>query len=159
MDILTPRGQETREQERAAIELFRALNPSFSFIETPKDKPVHIDGFIVQQNVILAAVETKCRTCTVETFRGQFNNEWLLTRAKFDTAAFHAALLYVPLVGFLYLVPSKVLLVKKLWHPVTGFSTGIRNEETRTQATVNGGTAVRLNAFIDMTDAKIYAAP
>ena len=32
----------------------------------------------------------------------------------------------------------------------------LRIENTETQATINGGKAVRNNAFIDMTNAKIY---
>jgi hypothetical protein len=35
-------------------------------------------------------------------------------------------------------------------------STNVRLSTTRTQATINGGTALRTNAYINMDTAKIY---
>ena len=60
----------------------------------------------------------------------------------------------VPLVGFLYLVEDDILLHKKLWEPELGWVCSMSIRLTYTQATVNGGRALRSNAFIDMKDAK-----
>jgi hypothetical protein len=59
-------------------------------------------------------------------------------------------------VGLLYLVDNKTLLVQKLSDPYGNLMAKLRVESTETQANINGGKAVRNNAFIDMTNAKIY---
>lgn len=156
MDILTPKGQETREQERDAIALFKRSCPGFDFIETPKDQPANFDGFVVQDGVIRALVETKCRQMTFSQLHDEYGFEWLLTYEKVALGSTVANVLKVPYLGFLYLVPDRTLLVKTIWH--NGETAEMRIEETRTQATVNGGTALRKNAYIEMTGAKVYKA-
>jgi hypothetical protein len=44
---------------------------------------------------------------------------------------------------------------KTIWHPTGGWAVPIRIQETKTQATINGGIAVRQNAFIDMKTATV----
>ena len=61
MDILTPKGQKTVEQEKAAIRIFLERYRDFSYVETPKDQPADIDGFICRGTTMVSGVEVKCR--------------------------------------------------------------------------------------------------
>jgi len=62
----------------------------------------------------------------------------------------------VPCVGFLYLVKPKVLLTQRLSDNEGRLAAEVRLSTTSTQATINGGRALRTNAFINMAGAKIY---
>jgi hypothetical protein len=87
---------------------------------------------------------------TLAKFQNEFGNEWLITWEKVRIGLEMARGLCVPLFGFLYLVDDQTLLVQEL-------SVGIlRRDFTATQKTINGGVAVRENAFIRMTDAGIF---
>jgi len=104
-----------------------------------------------------AVVETKCRyNLKLAQLKNSFNNEWLVTWTKVQNAMQIATSLGVPCVGLLYLVEEKTLLVQKLSDQYGNLMAKLRIENTETQATINGGKAVRNNAFIDMTNAKIY---
>lgn len=155
MDILTPKGQETAEQEREAASLFCSAYPRLSYIHTPKDQPSAIDAVIANGGVMLSAVECKCRQMTLEHFTDVFDRRWLVTMDKLESGKALARMLCVPLVGFLYLVPSKTLLIQRLWDANVGWAVPMDVKATKTQATVNGGTAFRRNAFVDMRNASI----
>lgn len=155
MDILTPAGQETLMQERRAVQIFREHYPDLHYVNTDKDSPVSIDAVITKDNSIVAAAECKCRQMTEEEFFQQYDGQWLLTYDKLARAKELAGLMYVPLIGLLYLVPDDILLVKTLVRRDGTFDVSFSVDKTRTQATVNGGEAVRDNAYIDMNDAKI----
>ena len=92
---------------------------------------------------------------TVLDFNVTYEKRWLVTQKKLDDASEIAQALQTKLVGFLYFPEADVLLVKTLMAPGKGWVTNIRKEHTRTQATINGGSTVRLNAYIDMTDALV----
>lgn len=156
MDILTPKGQTTVRQEEEAVAAFVARYPEFAYARTPKDKPSPVDAVLVKNGVVSAVVETKCRQLTALTLRGSFKSEWLVTGQKIEDGIQVAKSLCVPYVGFLYLVPDKVLLVAKIWDGE--YKLPIRWEKTETQATVNGGLAIRVNAFINMDGATTVSA-
>ena len=155
MDILTPKGQETLKQDRMAVGLFTSTFPKFQFVETPKDRPALIDGFIHQEGILLSGVEVKCRNMTASDLAGKFKNRWLITHEKVEQGISLCNKLGVDYRGFLYLVPDRLLMVVPIWAYGRGFVSDIEIEETVTQATVNGGTALRLNAFIDVSRARV----
>lgn len=129
------------------------------YIETPKDSPALIDAIITDERggTMRAVVETKCRyNLKLAQLKNSFNNEWLVTWTKVQNAMQIAISLGVPCVGLLYLVEEKTLLVQKLSDQYGNLMAKLRIENTKTQATINGEKAVRNNAFIDMTNAKIY---
>lgn len=159
MDILTARGRETVEQEKAAASLFCSTFPQFQYINTPKDEPAVFDAFLVADGVVVAAVECKCRQMTYEQFTGQFESKWLITADKIESGSEVVKELCIPLVGFLYLVPSNTLLTCRLFDSKTNRYAPMEIKETQTQATVNGGLAVRRNAYVDMRDAQVIKAP
>lgn len=150
LDILTPRGQVSLADEQAVARWFNGF-PSCQYIQTPKDSPAAVDAVLVEHGKIIGVAETKCRYgLTLAKFQNEFGNEWLITWEKVRIGLEMARGLCVPLFGFLYLVDDQTLLVQEL-------SVGIlRRDFTATQKTINGGVAVRENAFIRMTDAGIF---
>jgi hypothetical protein len=154
LDILSPRGQQTVREEEEACSIFLTRHPAYSIIHTAKDGTACVDSLLVRNGVLRALVETKCRKCTRQTFHNAFNSEWLITRDKLVDGYRTARGLNVPFVGFLYLVPDRTLIFATFWRPDAGWVVPIRSERTETQATVNGGKALRMNAFVDMAGAR-----
>jgi hypothetical protein len=158
MDILTPKGQETLAQEREAISLFLQSFPGFEFIETPKDTPADIDGFITRDGTIISGVEVKCRNMTVDVLDTKYKYQWLVTADKLDRGVSVCERLGTDFRGFLYLVPDKMLFIVPIFSYKDGWLIEPEYEMTKTQATVNGGHAERLNAYVDVSKAKVIAS-
>ena len=129
----------------------------FEFIETPKDLPACMDGLVVRDGTIIYGVEVKCRNMTALELRENFGNRWLVTADKIDRCVSVCGELGVGFRGFLYLVPEKILMIVPIWDYGVGYISDIEYEATETQKTVNGGLAVRQNAFIDVSKAKVIA--
>lgn len=157
MDILTPKGQETLAQERDAINLFLQSFPGFEFIETPKDTPADIDGIITKNGVMISGVEVKCRNMTADDLVNKYKNQWLITADKLDRGVNVCERLGIDFRGFLYLVPHNMLLIVPIFSYRDGWVAEPEYEMTKTQATVNGGVAERLNAYVDVSKAKVIA--
>ena len=156
MDIKTERGQQTLRDEQDAALIWEQNFPAYQYVQTPKDQPALVDAMLVKDKVIMYCVETKCRyDMTLNDLFTHRNGEWLVTYEKISKAKQIALGLGVPLIGFLYLVPDKILLTQKLTDALGNFVCKIRTEDTETQRTVNGGVITRKNAFIDMDEAKI----
>jgi hypothetical protein len=156
MDILTPRGQESRKWEDRAVQIWSSHYPDIIYASTDKDAPCVVDAVLVKNGKIIGVVEQKSRPgMTVLDFNVTYGKRWLVTQKKLDDASEIAQTLHTKLVGFLYFPEADVLLVKTLMAPGKGWVTDIRKEHTRTQATINGGSVVRLNAYIDMTEALV----
>lgn len=159
MDILTPKGQQTRAQEREAISLFERHFPVYTFTETPKDRPAYIDGIVSRDGVALHGVEVKCRNMTREQLRS-FEDRWLVTHDKITRGISLCQSLGIGYRGFLYLVPDKLLLIVPIWNYGTGLACEMDVEPSSTQETVNGGTITRLNAYISVAGAlEVSEAP
>lgn len=158
MDILTPKGQKTRQQEQAAIQSFLARYPDYSFIETPKDRPADIDGFVTKGASLICGVEVKCREMTLKDLMIKYHGTWLITNDKIDRGIALCRSCGIDFNGFLYLVPDSRLLLVPIWSYEKGLVCKMSVDLTETQATVNGGLATRLNAYIDVTAAKVIEA-
>lgn len=159
MDILTPRGQKTREDEAVVARAIESLL-GVRYVETDKDSPAAIDALLMNSagDKVIAVVETKCRyDVTLEEFRERYDNKWLVTWEKLAKGMEIASMMHVPFVGLLYLPRSAAALLIRISHPNGNLAASMRLETTTTQATVNGGKASRTNAFIDMSTAKGYA--
>ena len=137
--------------------MFTTSFPAFNFIETPKDQPADIDGFIVRDDVVISGVEVKCRNMTSLELRERFGNKWLITADKLDRGVAVCKRLCVDFRGFLYLVPDKVLIIVPIFSMAGGWLVEPEYDYSETQKTVNGGLAQRLNAYIDVTGAKAIA--
>jgi len=162
LNINTPRGQKTVEDAERAIDLFESYYPEFAFVGTPADTGAELDGVVYKSMgkastgsgaVVAAVAELKCRYGVDETvLYGKFAGEWLLSYSKVKALQIAAKILGVPGLGLLYLPDSDgpLLLVRWICNREGILFDGIRVKETRTQKNVNGGTAVRENAFINL---------
>lgn len=156
MDILTPRGQESRKWEDRAVELWSSHYPQISYVSTDKNSPCAVDAILVKDQQIIGVVEQKSRpSLTVVEFMQDHKAEWLVTYQKLKDGQAIAEALCTKFVGFLYLPEADILMFKTLWSKEQGWATPMRVLQTRTQATINGGSAVRENAFINMADATV----
>lgn len=153
MDILTAKGKVTVEQEAEAGFMFECAT-GYRYVNTPKKKPAVVDALLTQDGELGGIAETKCRMMTVDEFDG-FGWKWLVTYSKLAKAQQISEMLCVPLIGMLYLVPDKTLLYRRITNADGSWACDFHTEDTTTQATVNGGKAVRKNMFIDMSDATI----
>lgn len=157
LDIETEKGQVTLMQEKQAYSIFEGRFPEFSVLHTDKTKPEPFDGWIIRDGKITSIVETKCRVdVSYGEFLQRYRNIWLVTEAKLQmiSSYIQESSSPVPLYGFLFFPNSKVLLIKRIIDR-NGEITKRELRKTNTQATVNGGIAYRLNAFIPMKDAMI----
>lgn len=155
--VLTPKGRAAVADSEAAVEIFCRARPDFTIRVTDQSMPATVDGMMYRGNCLEAVLEIKTRDMTTEQLRA-WHNEWLVTFDKIIEARNIAKALCVPLVGFLYLKPERRLMVRRICGPSGLFTTKLRVETTETQATVNGGRAVRSNAFLDMTGCKVFDA-
>jgi hypothetical protein len=154
LDVNTPRGQQTLKDEDCAVAIFEQHHRQFIYVHTPKKEPGDIDGLIIAPGdaTLVCVVETKCRyDVTLEQFIERYAETWLVTFDKIIKGMKIAEALRVPFYGFLYIVQDRALLIKRLWTPEGGLDMArLVVRKTTTQATVNGGTATRDNAFVDM---------
>lgn len=160
LDIMTPKGQETLRQEKVCAAIFEhyAAAWGLSYIRTKKDMPCRFDAYLVRDGEIVAAVEQKSRAMSRWQL-ARFKDEWLVTYDKILAASKHAAELYVPLLGFMYLIPDRLLLVVKLTDKHGNFMVDVRQQRSVTQRTCNGGKIERLNGYIPMATAYPMACP
>jgi hypothetical protein len=150
LNVLTPRGQVSLEQERRVIEIWHSHHPTLVYNETPKTQPAAVDAILVRDGVCRAVVETKCREMDWNAFKNTHDEQWLVTFRKILGARDIAEKLCIPLIGFLYLAPDDLLLCARLWDPEAGWMRQFSVQKTETQKNINGGKAIRDNAFINM---------
>ena len=154
MDVETKRGRKSLEYEREAIEKFSLLHPEYRFIETPKDKPAAVDGVFMKTGEINSVVEVKARNLTRSKLRERFEDKWLITHDKLEAGKALSYMLRVPFIGILYLLPEKRLLTLAITNDKGEWALNFESKETTTQKCINGGEAVRLNAFLPLATAK-----
>lgn len=150
MDILTPKGQQSLEQERRLLASFCAAT-DYSVIETDKNQPAQVDGFIVCDGELCGIFESKCRKANIAQMH-RWGDEWILTHQKLLDGAELSKRLRTPFYGIVYLLDEPIGIVIKLTDNEGKILPKVRVETTETQATVNGGTAVRANAYIDISN-------
>jgi len=138
------------------VDIWSSHYPQIAYVSTDKDKPCAVDAILVKDKQIVGVVEQKSRpSLTVVEFMGDHKGEWLVTHQKIKDSVAIAQALHTKFVGFLYLPEADLLMFKTIWHPDQGWTVPIKVHETKTQATINGGIAVRENAFIDMKNATV----
>ena len=156
LDVLTPKGQQSVRDEQAAVALFTGRYPQYRYCQTDKGLPADVDAILMIDGCLRQVVETKCRyDCDLPKFMGAYKGQWLVTYDKVVRAMAIAKGLRIGLMGFLYIVPSKTLLVQRITDDEGKFLISLRIETTETQATTNGGRALRSNAYIDMRNATV----
>jgi hypothetical protein len=155
LDVLTRRGQDSLQHEGDAVHIWTLHHADITYAETPKTEPADVDAILVRDNTIVGVVEQKSRDMTLDTLTHKYNSEWLITSDKIERGRRVAHALRVPFVGFLYLWPDATLLVQRITNADGSWAASFDTRTTTTQATTNGGTATRQNAYVSMTGARI----
>lgn len=116
-------------------------------IETPKNQPAICDGIMIKNNDLIGIFESKCR------YNINYNDikkmgSWLVTYKKIDECAWLSSKLRVPFYGILYLKSDPTILRWKITDNTGSYLFDFEVKQTRTQRSINGGKAVRENAFL-----------
>lgn len=160
--IHTPAGQDTLVHEDRARELFEQ-RAKLQLKLTPREgraAAARLDAIGIHGSEIRVVVETKARPtfgqgrpATLQTFVEQFKSRWLISYDKLEAGLEATRSFGVPFAGLLYFPLDDVLLVQRLWN-ADGTQAAIwMVKRSTTQATVNGGTANRENAYVYMSEA------
>lgn len=152
---MTPLGKRALQHAKDALDAVE-LATGRRFIAFPDDIPADVDGFISDNGRVISLYEAKARDMSSEDLMGRYNGEWLLTWDKLLRAAALTKSLHLPFTAVLYCIRDRTVFLKTLWDAEWNLRANIRVQQTNTQRTVNGGTASRANAFIDMRDAKKF---
>jgi len=152
MDAKTPLGQEAILLSYEAIKKFEAhyKDRLFKIVTTQQWEPAQLDGIIVSGDTIRATVEIKVRDFSYAMLLDRFNGEWLMSFSKLRAGMAAHAIHGVGMTGLLYCKSDKKLVVARLINNEGQIGLPTRLDSTETQATVNGGKAHRVNAFIDI---------
>ena len=154
LDVNTPKGQQSLQHELRAVELWNYHYPQFTYVHTPKDGSALVDAVICDNEAnVCAVVEQKSRNMSLEQLQ-KWDNEWLITFDKIEAGRYVGKALGVSYIGFLYLIPDDLLITKQLANAKGEWTCDFRTAITETQETINGGKIERLNAYIDLTEAK-----
>ena len=145
LDINTKKGQESLRHEKKMLE---KIEHSFSvqLIETPKKMDSKIDGIIVKDDQISGIFESKCRDMSYMELLDY--KSWLVTFNKIMDGKKISEMLRVPFFGFLYLIPDELVFYWKITDEFGEFRFGFNIKRTLTRKTINGGTAIRTNAYL-----------
>lgn len=156
LDINTERGKIAAADQIVAAEMVFRNSENSWFVHTKTNDAAVIDGFVIKDGFAVAIAEIKSRDNTLEEMMGEFNGEWLLTYQKLLGIQTISRLMLIPAFGFVYLKPSACVLAIRLTDANGLIVCSHHEKRTQTQATCNGGTATRLNSFIDVRNAKIF---
>lgn len=150
LDCLTPKGREWIARQHEAIELYRRRFPHFDIAHFDDESAAELDFVVIDDGNVKAFGEVRSREMTSEALFNQFRGEWIVTEEKLLRGMDIARRLRTRFFMLLYMVPEKRIFVEPIVDE-HGFIHGKwRVDRTATQATSNGGTAVRDNAFLQI---------
>jgi hypothetical protein len=153
LDINTPRGQESVQEERDMLDIIKSRYHSSQFFHTPIKRAALIDGFIVKNNELIAIYESKCRRESLDSFKAHpFNNEWMISHHKINSGASLSKALAVPLWGFLYLVQDRKIIAIQFTDDKGNYIQPMRIERKKTSKCCNGGTMLDTCVFININN-------
>lgn len=164
LDINTPKGQESVEQERKMVEYVEKSWGVKVFHTNIKDSS-HIDGIIVKNKEIVGVCENKCRNLGLTEDNLLYDNKydsyydsWLITYNKIEIGRMVSKIFKVPFIGFLYLVDDDITLFWKITDYDGNLLFDFKIEEKPTQANVNGGISVRKNAYLPIEHSNVVVS-
>lgn len=131
------------------------------YLETP-DEAAPVDAVLARDGLVRAVVEVKARNLTRDEFVGlgaprrspRGNAGYLITAHKLTHGAECAAALLVPYVVLVGLYPSREVWWWEVWRPGAGWVTAFHTDVVPTPRSVDGGTARRECAFLDISQAR-----
>jgi hypothetical protein len=157
VDINTPKGQESRAQEQRILRSLRkqyiGKGIDIQFAETDKSLPASLDGVMIVDGEVTGVYEVKCRNMNLDKLKNSYSNETLLTYDKLCAGVDVSTRLMVPFYCIVYLIDEPLGLIVQLTDQKGQIIAKARLERTKTPASINGGSAVRTNAYVNMSTA------
>lgn len=180
MNATTPKGKVAIKWARKGLTAWGHANPDRCWLETKQDRWADLDAVIGSPHAqfpntpccegkatmmytggeVEELMEIKARfNVTTEKFFEDWGGTWLVTYAKLKRCYDTAFSMRTDLAGLLVLVDSMQAYYTKLakYNPDTGgleWQIKFKVLKTETQKNINGGKALRENAFIDMNGAE-----
>lgn len=149
LDCLTPAGRFYLDAERALLDRYLQVYPDLDCAITPPDSPARVDALISQAGRLVSIVEVKARPSLTMAGLRQFGS-CLCAEDKILAGKQLAELLRVP---FLLLVGlADAIAVWTVVQDDGAYAFRFPVHETVTQASINGGTALRRNAFLPLDE-------
>ena len=144
LDVNTPKGQEYLSHQHDTMKRFCDNYRKFNLkhAETGSEDAA-IDFVVTDLSKVVAIAEIKAREMTLDQLR-RFGS-YLVTYEKIRKGIDTADALGVSFLLIIKLIPDDIIVYFKLNEDVD-----IEVRETETQATCNGGVAVRKNAYISL---------
>jgi len=109
-----------------------------------------IDGIIVKEKKIVAIYELKTRDIKFETLCKQYNDEFLISKSKLDAGVQMSKQTRTPFVLILNTTIDDNIFIKSITNDNGEIICQYRIEKTKTKKNIDGGVAIRDNAFIKM---------
>ncbi len=154
LDVLTAKGKAATADEKSVYAALAVVYPNMEIFLTPKNKPARADAIAIYGVHVYAVIEVKSRNMTVEQ-ANQFKT-WIVTADKLDACIDTARNLNAKLITICYCQPSRAFYMWNIIDENGDIVVDVERRRTKTQKTVNGGEAERLNAFIPFLQAKLY---
>ena len=152
LDVWSPKG---RAANRVAQALARRIGAEWgmAWIPTPEDGAARVDGVFVRAGAMRAVVEVKVRTCD-RAFIAERGDEYVVSAEKLDGGRAVGLALGVPFYLLVLLQGDLTAYWWRLTDRHGRWAFPFERRATRTRGTINGGEAVRVNAFLPMAYAK-----
>lgn len=109
-----------------------------------------IDGIIIKEKKIVAIYELKTRDIKFETLCKQYNDEFLISKSKLDAGVQMSKQTRTPFVLILNTTIDDNIFIKSITNDNGEIICQYRIEKTKTKKNIDGGVAIRDNAFIKM---------
>jgi hypothetical protein len=146
LDTHTEKGRQHREQETRLEQFLKHSYPQLDFLHTDPDKPAALDLLVLSGRIPSAVAEIKCRNNPMEYFEER--GSLLITDHKRLMLGEVSKAFHVPGYVILYSIPDDDIRVSIVTDRTGLFCYHSPTATTQTQATCNGGTAERLNAYL-----------
>lgn len=157
LNVLTQKGREAEENSRAAI--LKLSTPEVRFAWFPQTNFYPIDGFRIEGHEVTGIFEGKSRNASYENgaiiYQRRRYEDYLITANKLDQGIEIAKQMRADFFLFVLLELSNHILVFTIWDEGKQKAISFKRARTKTQAGVNGGEAIRENAYIEIKEAKV----
>lgn len=157
LDVNTPRGRRAEEMIRETIIKLETDNRKFFWF--PNSNHFQIDGFITSDQKITGIFEGKFRHAGIKDnlllFQDKTYSEYLITAQKIDDGVSLAKKMCIDYFLMVGLSLSNSVIVFKIFDYATGSIIPHERRNTRTRKTINGGSVIRENAYINLSNSTI----
>ena len=152
LDINSEKGQETVRQENKMLKYIEDCwgVKAITTKKESEDADAVCDGFLVKNKEVIALFESKCRNLSLAKLTEY--GTWLITHEKIKKCKLLSEYIRIPFIGFLYLLDDDKIMFWQITDNKGNYLFEFKNEITSTRKTINGGTAMRDNAFLPISE-------